>query len=171
MYLRAADKSNISNAAQNVEHTDPKKHKYLVDDTLVLPPRRLEVHTHFNFFTFRCTAHPPHPSIDRCSQIKHLNAVCPSYDTATWEKHRVENKKVCERLRTVSETFSSRDHVQLEEFVSYLCYRAPFDGRLPPLGWCKEPVMEFLLVLVLQPITATRWCFQCCQRRCGSDGM
>ena len=34
-------------------------------------------------------------------QMKHLKAVTPSYDAASWERDRAANKKVMERLRTV----------------------------------------------------------------------
>jgi len=33
--------------------------------------------------------------------MKHLKAVSPSYDSAAWERERLANKKIMERLRTV----------------------------------------------------------------------
>ncbi len=33
--------------------------------------------------------------------MKHLKAVSPNYDAATWERERLANKKIMERLRTV----------------------------------------------------------------------
>lgn len=41
--------------------------------------------------------------------MKHLRAVTPSYDVASWERDRAANKKVMERLRTVRQMASASE--------------------------------------------------------------